>query len=266
MRTLIIAATILAPAAALAGGYVLPNENPRDLALAQAAVAAQTGAEALFLNTAALAGQEGLDASFGAELLNNRTDWSDSTLGSASLSQNNFPPTAAISYGARLDNGMAWGAGIGMGVPAGGSLVWPSGWAGQEFIQSVQQKVFLIGGGVAFQPLPYLKLGVAYLRFQAEEELHQKINYLDHYGDAGLALSGGANGFAAAVEVKVPTVPLTFGVNYSHSAELPLSGNVHFTDVPAGYQGMILDQDVTEKLTIPNVLFFGAAFEVIPNL
>jgi long-subunit fatty acid transport protein len=266
MRTLIIAATILAPAAALAGGYVLPNENPRDLALAQAAVAAQTGAEALFLNTAALAGQEGLDASFGAEMLNNRTDWSDPTLGSASVNQKNFPPTAAISYGAKLDNGMGWGAGIGMGVPAGGSLVWPGGWAGQEFIQSVDQRVFVIGAGAAFQPLPYLKVGVAYLRFQAEEELHQKINYLDHYGDAGLALSGGTNGFAAAVEVKVPTLPLTFGVNYSHSAELPLSGNVHFTDVPAGFQEMIHDQAVTEKLTIPNVLFIGAAYEVIPNL
>ncbi|HEX2689537.1 MAG TPA: outer membrane protein transport protein [Kofleriaceae bacterium] len=269
MRTFIlaIAATILVPSAALAGGYVIPNESPRALGLSQAAVANETGADAIFLNTAALAGQEGFDASAAGELLVNRTDWSDPSLGSASLiPQANMPPTAAVSYGQKLDNGMAWGAGAGVGVPAGGSLKWPNGWAGQEAIQSVSQQVFAIGIGAAFQPLPYLKLGASYLRFQAVEELHQSINYLDHYGDADLAMSGGANGFGVAAEVKVPTIPLTIGVTYSHSADLPLTGDVHFTAVPAAFQPMIHDQGVTEHLTIPNVLFVGAAYQVMPNL
>lgn len=267
MRTLIIAATILVPAAAAAGGYVIPNETPRDLGLSQAAVADQTGAEAIFLNTAALAGQDGFDATAAGELLVNRTDWSDPSLGSASLiTQANTPPTAAISYGAKLSNGMAWGAGVGVGVPAGGSLKWPNGWAGQEAIQSVSQMVFAIGGGAAFQPLPFLKLGASYLRFQAVEELHQSINYLDHYGDAGLAMSGGANGFGLAAEVKIPTIPLKIGVTYSHSADLMLEGDAHFTAVPVAFQTLLHDQGVTEKLTIPNVLFVGAAYEVKPNL
>jgi len=267
MRTLIIIATILVPSAAFAGGYVIPNENPRALGLSQAAVADETGAEALFLNTAALAGQEGLDVSVAGEILVNRTEWSDPSLGSASLiPQANTPPTAAISYGAKLDNGMAWGAGIGFGVPAGGSLKWPNGWAGQEAIQSVSQQVFAIGAGAAFQPLPYLKIGATYLRFQAVEELHQSINYLDHYGDAGLAMSGGANSFGVAAEVKVPTIPLTIGVTYSHSSDLALSGDAHFTAVPAAFQPMIHDQAVTQHLTIPNVLFIGGAYAVKPNI
>jgi long-chain fatty acid transport protein len=267
MRTLIITATILVPAAASAGGYVIPNESPRAVGLSQAAVANETGADAIFLNTAALAGQEGFDASVAGELLLNRTDWSDPTLGSASLiPQANTPPTASIAYGAKLANGMGWGAGIGFGVPAGGSLKWPNGWAGQEAIQSVSQQVFAIGVGAAFQPLPYLKIGATYLRFQAVEELHQSINYLDHYGDAGLTMSGSANGFGVAAEFKVPTIPLSLGVTYSHSANLTLSGDAHFTAVPPPFQTMIHDQGVTEKLVIPNVLFVGAAYEVIPNL
>src|SRR5438309_1279994 len=104
---------------------------------------------------------------------------------------------------------MAWGAGVGFGAPAGGSLKWPKACPGREAIQSVDQKVVVIGGGVAFQPQPFLKLGATYLRFQATEELHQSINYLDHYGDAGLAMSGGANSFGVAAEVQVPTVPLS---------------------------------------------------------
>jgi long-chain fatty acid transport protein len=267
MRKIIIAATLLAPAAAHAGGYVIPQENARDLALGQAAVADQTGAEALFLNVAALAGQVGVNISASGEVLVNRTDWSDPTLGKASMdAQVNTPPSFAASYGAKLDNDMAWGIAVGMDVPAGGSLKWPTGWQGQEAIQSVKQMVFAFGGGAAFQPLPFLKLGVHYVRFQATEELHQSLNYLDHYGDAGLAMSGGANGFGAGLEVRVPTVPLSFGASYSHSAELALAGNAHFTTVPVPFQPLLHDQGVTEKLTIPNVLFVGAAYEVIPNL
>lgn len=267
MRTLIIAVTILVPSAASAGGYVIPNSSPRALALSQAAVADEGGADALFLNTAALAGQEGFDASVAGELLLNQTDWSDPNLGKASLlSHANTPPAAAFSLGAKLDNGMAWGAGVGFGVPAGGSLKWPTGWAGQEYIQSVNQQVFAIGAGAAFQPLPFLKIGATYLRFQATEELHQSINYLDHFGDAGLAMSGGANGFGLAAEVRVPTIPLSFGVTYSHSADLSLSGNVHFTNPAPALMPQLHDQGVTEQLTIPNVVFGGVAYEAIPNL
>ncbi|HEY0190251.1 MAG TPA: hypothetical protein VGC42_03965, partial [Kofleriaceae bacterium] len=196
MRSLFFTATLLAPSAALAGGYVLPNESPRELALSQAAVADQNSSDALFMNTAALAGQEGLSVSAGVEFLLNHTDWSADNLGKASINtKTNTPPSATIGYGHHLDNGMAWGAGVGVNVPAGGSLYWPDGWAGQDYIRSVKQQVFAIGAGAAFQPLPYLKVGASYLRFQATEELHQGINFLDHYGDAGLAMSGGANGF-----------------------------------------------------------------------
>ena len=265
MRTLIITATILAPAAASAGGYLIPSSDPRALAVAQAGVADESGASAVSLNTAALAGQEGLDIAVAGELLNNRTEWSDPSLGSASLSGTSMPPSVAISYGAKLAEDHAWGVGVGFGAPAGGLLQWPAGWAGQEAIQSVDQKVFAIAAGAALQVLPFLKLGASYVRFQATEELHQSLNYLDHFGDAGLAMAGGADSFGVAAEVRVPNVPLSLGVTYSHVANIGLSGHVHFTDVPPAFQPMLHDQDVTETLLIPDVVFAGAAYEVMPN-
>jgi long-subunit fatty acid transport protein len=272
MRRLIIASSILAPvvassSAAFAGGYLIPNESPRELAMAQSAEANQTGADALFMNTAALAGQEGLDISLGAELLVNRTDWSDPSLGSASLkTKANTPPTATVSYGRHMSNGMAGGAGVGVNVPAGGGLNWPTAWPGQEYVQSVSQQVFAIGAGAAFQPTPFLKLGVGYLRFQATEELHQSINYLDHYGDAGIVASGGANGVMGAIELDVPKIPLVLAVTYVHSGDLNMSGDAHFTQVPTAFQPLLHDQGVSEDLIIPDVLYVGAAYEVIPNL
>ena len=267
MRTLLLASILLAPAAAFAGGYAIPDETAREIGLSQATVADQTGAEALFRNTAALAGQQGLDVTASGELLVNRTDWSDPTLGAASINpQANTPPAASISVGQRLDHDMAWGAALGFGVPAGGSLFWPNGWAGQERIQSVKQQVFLFGVGAAFQPMKYVKVGASLLRYQGQEELHQEINYLDHVGDAGLALAGGATTFGAAAEVTIPNVPLTIGVNYKHSGDLELSGHAHFANVPPSFQTMLHDQAVTESLTVPNELFVGAAYEVMPDL
>ncbi|HET9627441.1 MAG TPA: outer membrane protein transport protein [Kofleriaceae bacterium] len=267
MRRLVLTTALCAPSAALAGGYVLPNESPRELALSQAAVADTNSADALFINVAGLAGQEGLDVAVGGELLLNRTDWSDPTLGSSSIkTKANTPPTAAVSYGHHLANGMAWGAGVGVNVPAGGSLNWPAGWQGQERIQSVSQQVFAIGAGAAFQPLPFLKIGASYLRLQATEELHQSINYLDHFGDAGLTMSGGANGFSVGAEVDVPTIPLTLAATYSHAQNFGLSGHAHFTDVPIAFQTLLHDQSVTENLIIPDILWVGAAYEVMPNL
>jgi long-chain fatty acid transport protein len=266
MRSLIIAVTILAPASAMAGGYLVPSAAPREVALGQAAIAAQDGPEAVYLNTAALAGQEGFAAGFGGEVLNNRTEWSDPTLGSAKQSQTNTPVGIAVSYGDRLPGGIPWGIGIGFGVPAGGSLDWPKGWAGQEFINSVDQKIYGFGGGIAIQPLPFLKVGASFIRFQATEELHQSLNFLDHFADAGIALSGGANSFGVATELRVPTVPLSIGATFSYHAKIPLEGDAHFEGVPPGFQTMLHDQNVSEELIIPSVFSVGAAYEAIPGL
>ena len=97
MRKL-IAALLLAPAAALAGGYAIPNENARSLGLAQADVAAQTGPEATYQNIAALAGQTGLGVTASVEVIYNQTDWSDPKLGNSSLRPHaNTPPMLAAS-------------------------------------------------------------------------------------------------------------------------------------------------------------------------
>jgi long-chain fatty acid transport protein len=269
MRTSILMATILVPATASAGGYLVPNLNPRDLALGGSAVADEAGAGAVFSNTAALAGPDGLDIDIAGAFTRNSTDWEEASFGpqgKASLSENATPPAAAVSIGGRLPQDQAWGIGLGFGVPAGGTLEWPKGWAGQESIQSVKQQVFGIAAGAAFQLLPSLKFGVHYIRYEATEEIHQALNYIDHFGDAGLALAGGANSFGVAAEIHVPRVPLSVGVTYEHQATLGLSGHIHFTTVPPGFQAQLHDQTLTEDVLIPDVVRAGVAYEVMPNL
>lgn len=266
MRTLILTATILVPTAASAGGYLIPSMNPRDLALGGTAVADQTGPEATFLNTADLSSQEGLAIGVAGGLANNRTDWSDSMLGSASLSQNSTPPSVAIAYGEKLPFDQAWGVGIGVGVPGGGTLVWPDNWAGQEAVRSVQTQVFGFGAGAAFQLLPYFRFGLNYQRYQATEEIHQALNYLDHVGDAGIGLSGGGNSIGVATEIVPPQLPLKIGITYQHSSTIGLTGHIHFTDVPPAFQPMLHDQGISEDFLIPDVVRAGVAYEAMPGL
>jgi long-subunit fatty acid transport protein len=276
MRTLIITATILVPTVASAGGYLVPNMNPRDLALGGTAVADQIGPEAVSLNTADLSGQEGLSVSVGGAITNNRTDWSDPTLGpmgSAKTSQTATPPAVAVSYGEKLPFDQAWGIGVAFGTPGGGSLVWSQDghdghpWAGQEVVRSVKTQVFGIGVGAAFQLLPYFRAGLNYTRYQGDEEIHQALNFLNGtLGDAGLGLSGGGNTIGVSTEILAPWIPLKIGVSYVHSSTLSFSGHAHFSDVPPAYVPSLHDQTVHHDFLMPDVVQAGASYQILPGL
>src|SRR5205823_4170399 len=199
----LIAALLLAPAAAFAGGYAIPNEDPRDLALSQSTVAAQTGPEAAHTNPAALAGQQGLAATVSGEMIYNRTTWSDPALSQAASLQPkaNFPPQVAIAYGNSLPNGMAYGVGWSLLVPGGGSLEWPTGWAGAGRIQNVTQRAWLNEVSAALQPHPLVKIGASFLYYQVTEELSQQVLP----GTVGrLGLAGGGPSFGVSGEFHAP--------------------------------------------------------------
>jgi long-chain fatty acid transport protein len=268
MRKFVIASiTVLAPAAAHAGGYALPDANARTLALSQSDLADPDGASSLLRNPAALPGHLGLDFSGSFEWLANRTDWSDPDLGDASLKFHfNSPIAAALSFSDALSNGMKWGVGVGVNTPYGGSINWPKGWAGQEYVQSVDQKVFAITAGGGFQPVSWLSIGAAYIRYQGSEELHQSVNYVDHYGDAGIALSGGDNTFLLSMQAYVPKIPLELAVSYKHKAVADIGGDAHFENVPPAFTTLLHDQPVTSNIKLPSELHVGAAYAVRPDL
>ncbi len=263
-----IAALLLAPATALAGGYYIPNENARDLALSQANVASQNGPEAAHSNPSALAGQKGLAISASGQMLYNSTTWSDPTLGTSTLRPKaNWPPEVAVSYGNDLPNGMSYGLGLAFLVPGGGSLVWPQNWPGAAEVQEVDQKLYVTEISGAIQPHPMVKLGATFLWYQFQETFSRQIYFGGPQATASLGMSGGAPTFGLSGEFHAPRdIPLTIAVAYRHQAPTTLDGHVHFDNVPPSYATLLQDQAVHEKLTIPNDFYLGAAYDVIPNL
>ena len=267
MRKL-IAALLLAPPAAFAGGYAIPNESARDLALSQATVAGQTGPEAAHTNPAAIAGTQGLAFTVNLEMLYNSTTWSDPSLGSATLvPKANWPPELAASYGNKLANGMGYGFGLAFLVPGGGSLPWPDHWQGAQRIQNVDQRVWLTELSGSLQPHPLVKVGASFLYFRVQETLSQQIYFGPASSLGSLGLAGSAVSYGLSTEIKAPNnIPLTLAVVYRHQAALGLDGHAHFDNVPPPFASTLQDQAVHEDLTIPNDFYVGLAYDVNPNL
>src|SRR5262249_42891470 len=152
------------PAAAMAGGYVVPNINARDISLSGALSAGQDSASATYQLPAALARLDGLNVSGDVSLIDVRSTWTDTFQVFRGGSQTMipkaaFPPAFYVAYGLPLPKDMKLGVGAGLTIPGGGFVFWPGDWAGNSEIISVDRKVYgmyLTGG---LQVLPQLRVG-----------------------------------------------------------------------------------------------------------
>jgi len=270
--TLAFAAALLLPAAALAGGYLVPNVNPRDLGASGSLVAAQNSAEAVYVNPAALAGQDGLSLVGNATLIDFRSSWADTTGQFAQQSPVDltpkaaFPPSLFASYGMKV-SGLPIGFGAGVNVPAGGQVFWPGNWPGRYYVTTVDRRVYglYLTGGV--QPLKQLKLGGGLIYYRTTEHLTQAINFLAYESGAELGAAGGKVSYDLSAEVTpIDGLPLTLAIDYKHKADQSLSGQAHFDHVPASLVSHSLDQPLTHDLSVPNLLNLGAAFALLPVL
>ena len=267
------AAALLVPAAAFAGGYIVPNTNPRDLGMADSAVAAQNSAAATVKNPSALAGQEGFAISVSGSLIDLESTWTDSfglspkKNDSASLATRPaYPPTLFASYGTRV-NDMGLAVGVGMSVPGGGQVYWPGGWTGAQQVTTVDRRIYGIYAMVAVQPIKQLKVGGGLVYYRGTEHLTQDVNFIGQVGGAELGTAGGAASYDLSAEITpVADVPLTFGVDYKHQAAINFTGFAHFDNVPAALRPGALDQSVSHALTFPNQLNAGVAYRPIEPL
>ena len=266
MRTL-LAVMLLWPALAMAGGWSTPNPDARSLALGQAGVANQTGPEAISMNVAGLAGPQGLAATLSLQVIDNKTSWSDPSLGSSSTKRHpTFPPLIAVSYGGTLSNGMAWGLGAGFNALGGGSLYWPEKWPGQFHIETVNQQVVMARVGAALQPLPWLKVGAGGALYRATEELSQAMDFGGQVADAKVGVAGNAAGYVLSLEVAVPYAPLKFGADYRSQGDITAKGHAHFSNVPPAFQTQLQDQGATTKVVVPPELNLGLSWKATPHL
>jgi long-chain fatty acid transport protein len=272
MRKLIVTAALLVPAAALASGDSVPNVNPRDLALAGSATAAQEGAPAVYGNPAALSRLEGFHLSLAGTVLDNATTWTSTTGIVPSPQSTKFkpapPPALYAAFGGKLGE-RGWGAGIGVTIPNGGNVDFDPNWAGRDHIITVDRKVFatFLSGGI--EVVPQVRLGASAVWYRTTEYLVQGRDLLGTPVTAELSTAGGALSYGLSAEIRPSLdVPLTIGVDYKHKADQKLTGDARFHGVPEPLRTdpSAQDQGVTHYLTYPNSLNLALAYQVSPRV
>ncbi len=267
-----LAPTLLAlvlPAAALAAGGLIPNSNPRDLAMAASLVAAQDGASAAYQNPAALSRVQGLSLSLYGSLLGVDDTWNTTTgltPSQSSTSTVSPPPGLFLSYGGKMGD-RGWGVGLGMNVPAGGSVSWPSDWPGRYADIDVDRKVFGVYLTAGFELIPQIRIGGGAVYYYTTEKLSQALTPVYPDVTAQVADSGGGWSYDLSAEFQpVLSVPLVFGVDYKHQSYMNLTGDAHFNDVPPPLAPQLQDQSVTHQFIQPNSFNLGVAYRASPQV
>jgi long-chain fatty acid transport protein len=269
MRKLLVLALAAAPALALAGGYAVPNVNPRDLAMSGSRVAAQDSAAAVYGNPSSLARLDGLNLSLAGALVDFASSYKD-PLGAAPSSNTDTniatPPAVFASWSAALPNQMRYGVGVGLSVPFGGNVFWPNNWPGQFDILTVDRRIYGTYVTAGLEPLPWLRVGGGFIWYRGTEKLNQRIaGTTDTVGT--LATAGDGFSYDVSLELQ-PIEPLRLGFDYKHKGTMDLSGHAAFTgtDVPLALAPLTLNQTVTHQLTAPNTIQAGVAFQATPQL
>jgi long-chain fatty acid transport protein len=266
MRIVPAAVLLLMPAVALAGGYQVPNTNTRDLGLADSTVSSTEGAEATYVNVATLAQHQGLLVTGAVALVQYSVTWIDPSHVSPNVTNTRYyaPPLAGgVAWGTKLaDHG--FGIGLSFDNPGGGQIYWPKSWPGASEIISVDRRVYEGTLGVGFEAIrDWLMVGVSLIYDRTTEQLIQALPLGTTTGQADLGLGGGQFSFGAGLEFTIPHVPFALGVQYQQSANQPMTGNVHFSNVPVPFQSSLIDQPVKESLTFPTRVNVGVSYNIL---
>lgn len=271
MRKTFLALVLATPALSLASGFEVLNTNPRDLALAASAVAAQQDAAAVYANPAALSRLDGLNLSLSGSFLTLQTKWtapSDNPAVTGSA-KTDFAPTtpiaAFVAYGTRLANGHGLGAGVGVGTPGGGEMNWDDDWQGRGRIITVQRRMIGFYGNVGYELIPQIRVGGGVIYYLGLQYLKQGIQTEPGANSfAELNTSGGGFSYQLSAEIDpIRDLPLTIGIDYKHKANMAMDGDAHF-EVPASFVSSptSVDQDVQQDLPFPNLLAVAAAYRI----
>ena len=272
MRKLLLA-LLLVPTLASAGGYSIANYVPRDMGMGDSLVADQTGAGAVYRNPAALARLSGLNLTLAGALIGNGTTWNSTTTAGPSPVSTDLklvPPVAFfVSWSGKIA-GHGYGVGVGVNLPGGGNVYWPSGWPGAAAIETVDRKLWGLYAMLAVEIIPEIRLGGGLIYYYTTEKLTTSIAVPSASGPTGalatIADSGGQPSFNVALDIQpVMSFPLRIGVNYSQQAYQKLTGQLNL-NVPPPLAPAYPNQNTTHVLPYPTVLGVGVAWRLIPDL
>ncbi|MFL5318906.1 MAG: OmpP1/FadL family transporter [Myxococcaceae bacterium] len=253
MRHLFSAALLFVSSAALAGGFVVAEQDAAAIGRSGTAIASAQNASSIHYNPAGLIGPRGVFATAGFTAIAPSVSATDPSSGQVSKASGGIktPPYAYVGYG--MDK---LSLGLGFNAPFGGGLKWDDDWRGRFQLTSMELQVLAGHAGAAYQVTPQISLGATVSVFNASVALTKHTDFVDSEGTAQVGGSGTGIGGALGINIQ-PRREVKIGIVGKLPTTVPITGRAHFQDVPPDYGNMLQDQGMKSSVTLPGKIGLG---------
>jgi len=273
MKNLMSAVAVFALVAAGeagAAGISLDLQSGRGVAMAGSVVGFIDDASAIYYNPAGIAQGQGIDVELGITVI---VPIFSNTAANGVVTNANVnlitPPFFYATYGITDEITV----GVGVFTPYGLSLSYPAGWPGRFIVNSVSNQEFDINPTVAFHLGP-VRFGGGVQIVYANVELKSDINlltsnpnvYTPPAPSSDLGASTWGFGGNAGIQVDIIEKVLEIGAAYRSRVSFNYNGNVHFSNIPPPFQGVLHDQAGSTSITTPDSVALGIAYRPLACL
>ncbi len=255
----LVAALVLVPTTALAGGFSIPEQTAVAGGTGGASVARPDDAGAAWFAPAALVDGEGLRV--GASLIFARPSLEARALdGSWSASNDagwSTPPQLSASFASDR-----WAAGASLGVPFGSGIAWGDDWEGQYEIRSTDLVAFRFAPFVAYR-FGKVRVSAGLHVDLARLQLGRDLDFIDTEGTVAIDMDGQGLGADASIYWQ-PSPRVSLAAAYRSRTTITLEGGADFT-APDAFADTAPDQTVTSEITLPDQIVAGTYVRVVPR-
>lgn len=246
-------------------GYKVPFLSHKYNGLGHAGTALSLDAAAVYFNPAGTSFLEQNQINFGAfgtdlkyKYLNPNTGYEVATI--------NDLQTPFHIYGAWRLKGKfnKFSVGFGIYTPFGSTIKYPEDWIGRYITTEFSLKTIFFQPTVSYQVNEKLSIGfgaiIGYGSFGVTRAIPLSNDGVDAF--ASLDASSIGFGFELGLMYK-PTESLSVGFRYSSKSSVGSDkGSVSFRDVPESVNFLLPETNFSGKLTIPQILSLGLAYEI----
>jgi long-chain fatty acid transport protein len=148
-------------------------------------------------------------------------------------------------------------AGVGVFVPFGAASHWEDGWEGRFRTTGSALSVYDINPEVAVLLGNRLRVGGGIQIARATVLLSRDLDFVDSTGSVELGGATWAFGLNAGAQLDIVKGVLDAGFSWRSSLDLSVDGTAHFSNVPAEFQGLLHDQNVSTTVTTPDIIYAG---------
>ncbi len=254
-RLLAIAAVMAATTGtAAAGGFAIAEQTITAAGTGGAGAARDDESGAAWTNPAALADGGGLRLGFGLVLARPSITSSGENAAGAWTSQTQNPWATPPHIDLAWSDGKL-GAGVAVGVPFGGGVVWPVDWQGRFEIVRSRLEVFRIAPFVAYRLGKVRVAGGPHID-RGRLRVARQMDFIDMEGDVAIDMAGTGIGLHLAAWSQ-PSPEVAVGLTYKSRTRLPLEGGADFT-VPDAFSEKAPDQEARATITLPDRVVLGS--------